>query len=96
MKVQIIKDEHSPTIVVKLKSQPNQLDHFFTFDVESKDILHSLHCIIKQHNLNTETIDESFGFYDKAGAITKKLIIKDVTDAFETDLQHWVFTGDIR
>jgi hypothetical protein len=87
MKVKINKDEHSPTIVVEFSSLPNQLDH---------DKIHSLESIIGQHSLNTETIDETVGHNPRAGATTKKLIIKDVTDAFETDLQHWVFTGDIR
>lgn len=96
MKVQIHKDKHSPTIVVKLTSQPNQRKDFFTFDVASKDILDSLYCVVNQHNLNTETIDEAHGIHEKAGAVTRKVVIKDVTDAFETDLQNWVFTGDIR
>jgi len=87
MKVKIMKDEHSPTIVVKFTSLPNQLDY---------DKIHSLESIIGQHSLNAETIDETFGHNPTAGATIKKLIIKDVTDAFETDLQHWVFTGDLR
>jgi hypothetical protein len=87
MKVKINKDEFSPTIVVEFTSPPNQLDH---------DKIHSLESIIGQHNLNTETIDKTVGHNPTAGATIRKIIIKDVTDAFETDLQHWVFTGDIR
>ena len=87
MKVKINKDKHSPTIVVEFSSLPHQLD---------QDRIHSLESMIGQHNLNTETIDETYGHNPTAGATTKTLIIKDVTDAFETDLQHWVFTGDIR
>jgi hypothetical protein len=87
MKMKINKDEHSPTMVIEFISETNELDHFL-------DKLHPLLCVIGQHNLQFNTLDNDYDTDNQE--TTRKLIIKDTTDAFLLDLQSYLLTGDVR
>ena len=87
MKIKINKDEHSPTMVIEFISETSELDQFL-------DKLHPLLCVIGQHNLQFETLDRDYDTDNQE--TTRKLIIKDITDAFLLDLQCYFLTGDIR
>ena len=89
MKMKINIDEHSPTMVIEFISETNQLDQFL-------DKLHPLLCVIGQHNLEFKTLDRNYDIDIDHGETTKKLIIKDITDAFLLDLQSYLLTGDVR
>ena len=94
MKVKIHKDEHSPTIVAKFTAKTNELDH---------DRILSLETMAHQHKLevdNSMAVTEQYQTIEDLSELLetdqKLIIIKDVTPDFLTDLQHWVFTGDLR
>lgn len=87
MKVQVISDKELSTIEVIFTSAPHQLD---------EDKIHSLENIIAQHQLSAETDQHTTGFTEDVGVTERTVTINDVTKKFLTDLQHWVFTGDMR
>ena len=87
MKVQVISDKELSVIEVIFTSFPNQLD---------EDKIHSLENIIAQHQLSAETDQRTTGFTEDVGVTERIVTINDVTTDFLTDLQHWVFTGDMR
>lgn len=87
MKVQVISDKELSVIEVIFTSFPHQLD---------EDKIHSLENIIAQHQLSSETDQHTTGFTEDVGVTERIVTINDVTTDFLTDLQHWVFTGDMR
>lgn len=87
MKVQVISDKELSVIEVIFTSEPHQLD---------EDKIHSLENIIAQHQLSAETDQHTTGFTEDVGVTERTVTINDVTTDFLTDLQHWVFTGDMR
>lgn len=87
MKVQVISDKELSVIEVIFTSAPHQLD---------EDKIHSLENMIAQHQLSAETDQHTTGFTEDVGVTERTVTINDVTPNFLTDLQHWVFTGDMR
>lgn len=87
MKVQVISDKELSVIEVIFTSAPHQLD---------EDKIHSLENMIAQHQLSAETDQHTTGFTEDVGVTERTVTINEPTTDFLTDLQHWVFTGDMR